>query len=307
MKTCSRALPSEFDARLRASESEVRTYLEKLDLTLSNVLQLSPQRGLLADDFDTELERLFHDHVAPPPSARGGIVENTRAWIRARLNDVFRRHRILGKLERSVRVEEFTQPGDPLHLDYAYRYNGTRGYIHTVALGRDPSQAKVLAYTAECIRARAANSEFTAITEVEPARENPRHQFIARLLAEQRISMVPLNRVEKFADDLASPPSIIDSFAERLANAPRSRWTREHFCVTMSRRIGRNSSWTDENSWLHHSRPQPLPPRRSALQKELKTPLLRAAANITNSGATTCSRLSESLQTTIFGLPWCPD
>ena len=192
----------QFDARLRAPEPEVRTYLEKLDQTLSNVLQLSPQRGLLADDFDTELERLFHDHVASPPSARGGIVENTRAWIRARLNDVFRRHRILAKFQRSVRVEEFTQPGDPLHLDYAYRYNGTRGYIHTVALGRDPSQAKVLAYTAECIRARAANSEFTAITEVEPARENPRHQFIARLLEEQRISLVPLNRIEKFADDL---------------------------------------------------------------------------------------------------------
>src|ERR1700683_2575580 len=197
-----RALPSEFDARLRAPEAEVRTYLEKLDQTLSNVLQLSPQRGLLADDFDTELERLFHDHVASPPSARGGIVENTRAWIRARLNDVFRRHRILAKFQRSVRVEEVTQPGDPLDLAYAYRFNGTRGYIHTVALSRDPSQAKVLAYTAECIRARAANSEFTAITEVEPARENPRHQFIARLLEEQRISLVPLNRVEKFADDL---------------------------------------------------------------------------------------------------------
>jgi len=197
-----RALPSEFDARLRAPEAEVRTYLEKLDQTLSNVLQLSPQRGLLANDFDTELDRLFHDYVERPPSSRTGIVENTRAWIRGRLNDVFRRHRILGKLERSVRVEEFTQPGDPLHLDYAYRYNGTRGYIHTVALGRDASQAKVLAYTAECIRARAANSIFTAITEIEPARENSRHQFIARLLEDQHISMVPLNRVEKFADEL---------------------------------------------------------------------------------------------------------
>jgi hypothetical protein len=197
-----RALPSEFDARLRAPEAEVRTYLEKIGQTLSNALQFSPQIAVLAEDFDAELDRLFRDHVAPPPSVRGGIVENTRVWIRARLNDVFRRHRILGKLERGVRVEEFTQPGDPLRLDYAYRYNGTRGYLQTVALGRDPSQAKVLAYTAECIRARAANSEFTAITEVEPVRENARHQFIARLFEEQRISVVPLNRVEKFAESL---------------------------------------------------------------------------------------------------------
>lgn len=197
-----RALPAEFDARLRAPEAEVRTYLEKIGQTLSNVLQFSPQKGLLAEDFDAELDRLFRDYIAPPPSVRGGIVENTRAWIRTRLNDVFRRHRILGKLEKGVRVEEFTQPGDPMRLDYAYRYNGTRGYLQTVALGRDPSQAKVLAYTAECIRARAANSEFTAITEVEPVRDNPRHQFIARLFEEQRISVVPLNRIERFAEDL---------------------------------------------------------------------------------------------------------
>jgi hypothetical protein len=198
-----RALSVEFDARLRAPEPEAATYLAKLDDTLSNVLQFSPQKAVFAEDFDAELDRLFRDHVAPPPAVRGGgMVENTRAWIRARLNDVFRRHRILAKLERSVRVEEFTQPGDPLRLDYAYRYNGTRGYLHAVALGRHPAQAKVLAYTAECIRARAANSELTAITEVEPAPENPRHQFIARLFAEQHVSIVPLNRIEKFAEAL---------------------------------------------------------------------------------------------------------
>src|SRR5579863_631246 len=83
-----RALPSEFDARLRTPEADVRLYLEKLDQTLSNVLQLSPQRGLLADDFDMELDRLYREHVAAPPSSRGGILENTRVWIRARVNDV---------------------------------------------------------------------------------------------------------------------------------------------------------------------------------------------------------------------------
>jgi len=156
----------------------------------------------LAEDFDAELDRLYREHVAPPASARAGIVENTRAWIRARLNDVFRRHRILARLERSVRVEEFTQTGDPLRLDYAYRYNGTRGFLHAVALGRDPAQAKVLAYTAECIRARAAQTEFTAITEIEPAPGNPRHQFMSRLFEDQRIAIVPLQHIEEFVDTL---------------------------------------------------------------------------------------------------------
>lgn len=196
-----RALPAEFDARLRAPESEARVYLEKLGDTLSNVLQFSPARAVIAEDFDAEMERLYDDYVTPPARLRGGIAANTLGWIRNRLKQIFR-PRAFPNMHRGVRVEEFTQPGDPFRLDYGYRYNGTRGYVHAVALGRDPAQAKVLAYTAECIRARAANSEFTAITEIEPAPENPRHQFVAKLFEGQRISIVALNRAERFAENL---------------------------------------------------------------------------------------------------------
>lgn len=196
-----RSLPVEFDARLADSPPEVEKYIGKLELTLSNVLQFSPQRGLLAEDFDAEMDRLYRDHVTPPARTRSGIVESTRAWIRERLRDVFRRHRLAGKLEKNIRVEQFTQPGDPLKLDYAYQ-NGVRGYLHSIVLGRDLAQAKVLAYTAECIRARIPGAEFTAITEIEPARDNPRHQFMAKVFEDQDIAIVSLNRIERFADDL---------------------------------------------------------------------------------------------------------
>jgi hypothetical protein len=195
-----RALATEFDAELRKPNEVTARYFEKLDQTLSNAIQFSPMKAVLAEDFDAELDRLYHDHVAPPPRARGGILESTRGWIKARLNDVFRRRRV-PRLERNIRVEEFTQPGDPLRLDYGYT-NGVRGYLQAVALGRDTSQAKVLAYTAERIRARIPEAEFTAITEIEPTRDNARHQFMVKLFDEQRIAIVPLNRVERFAEDL---------------------------------------------------------------------------------------------------------
>ncbi len=195
-----RNLSAEFDARLKAPATEVAKYLEKLGQTLSNAVQLSPQKGVLAEDFDAELDRLYHDHVAPPPRTRGGIIESTRGWIKARLNDVFRRRRV-PRLARNIRVEEFTQAGDPMRLDYGYT-NGVRGYLQAVALGRDTAQAKVLAYTAERVRMRLPEAEFTAITEVEPARDNLRHQFMVKLFEEQQISIVPLNRVEKFAEEL---------------------------------------------------------------------------------------------------------
>jgi Protein of unknown function (DUF3037) len=195
-----RGLAGTFDAELRKPNEAVAPYLEKLDQTLSNAVQFGPVKGVFAEDFDAELDRLYQDQVAPPARLRGGIIESTRAWIKARLNDVFRR-RGVPQLARGIRVEEFTQPGDPLRLDYGYR-NGVQGYIQAVALGRDTAQAKVLAYTAERIRARVQDVEFTAITEIEPARENSRHQFMVKLFDEQRIAVVPLNRVERFAEDL---------------------------------------------------------------------------------------------------------
>ncbi len=170
-----RALPQEFDARLRATSQAASAYLEKLDQTLSNALQFSPQRAVFADDFDAELDRLFHDHVAPPARKRIGNPESTRAWIKRRINDVFKLRRV-PKLQRNIPAEQFTEPGDPLRLDYGYR-NGVRGYLHAVALGRDPSQPKILAYTAQRVRAQVPGCEFTAITEAEPG-DSRRHQFV---------------------------------------------------------------------------------------------------------------------------------
>jgi len=199
-----RSLPGEFDSRLRGSAAEVAAYLEKLDQNLSNIFQLGPPKAVLGSNFDAELDRLFHDQVAAPRSARGGILENTRRWIRTRVNDILRRHRLLDRMEHSVRVDEFTQPGDPMRIDYAYRYNGTRGYIQTVPLAGHPSQAKVLAYTAEAIRKRQADSRFTAITDVEPVEANPRHQFVVRLLQDQEIMVLPVARADRFFSELRS-------------------------------------------------------------------------------------------------------
>jgi hypothetical protein len=199
-----RALPADFEAQFAAAGDTARGWTEKLDGTLSNVLQFGPQKAVLAEDFDAELDRLYHDHVAlPPRQGRGAVIlENSRAWIRAKLSDVFRRHKVLGNMQRGVKVESFTQPGDPMRLDYAYRVNGTRGYVQALSLGRDPAQAKVLAYTAACIRAKQASSEFTAITEIAPLGENSRHQFMVRLFQEQGIGIVPLPQVERFAERL---------------------------------------------------------------------------------------------------------
>ncbi|HTU32473.1 MAG TPA: DUF3037 domain-containing protein [Candidatus Acidoferrum sp.] len=195
-----RMLPSEFGELLQAPPANGIALIAKVDQTMSNLLQFGPVKGLIAEDFDAELDRLYREHVAPPPRARGGIVESARGWIKARLDDVLRRRRV-PRLERRISVEQFTELGDSFRFDYGYR-NGVRGFLHAVAIGRDPVQAKVLAYTADRVRARVPDCEITAVTETDPAIDNRRHAFIARLFEDNRIAIVPLNRLEKFAEDL---------------------------------------------------------------------------------------------------------
>jgi|ERR1700722_1543073 len=194
-----RSLAAEFDARLRGPASD--DHLHKLVEIVSTTLQLSPQKRLFADNFDAELDRLYREQVTPPARRAGGLLQNTRDWMRGKLNDVFRRHRILGKLEHRVRVEGFTQPGDPMRLDYGYQ-NGVRGFIQSVSLRRDLPRAKALAYTAGCIHARDALAEMTAITDTAPDAENPRHVFVEKLFAGEGIRIVAMSQVEGFAEEL---------------------------------------------------------------------------------------------------------
>ncbi len=197
-------LPAEFDRQFAGREMEAAAILEKFDDTLSNAVQLAPRKGLLSRDPDAELDRLFREQVEPLREARRGAVEiRTRGDVRARAADFFRTEKILRLMQRGVRVEEFTAPGDPMRIDFSYRRNGTRGFVHSVALGRDPAQAKLLAYTAGAIRERVASTEFLAVTEREPARGNTRDQFVSGILAESDIRVVPLAELRKWAHDVA--------------------------------------------------------------------------------------------------------
>jgi hypothetical protein len=197
-------LPAEFERQFAGREMEAEAILEKFDETLSNAVQLAPRKGLLSRDPDAELDRLFREQVEPLRETRRGAVEiRTRSDVRARAADYFRTEKILRLMQRGVRVEEFTAPGDPMRIDFSYHRNGTRGFVHSVALGRDPGQAKLLAYTAGAIRDHMPHSEFLAVTEREPLLGNPRDQFVSGILAESDITVVPLGELRKWAHEVA--------------------------------------------------------------------------------------------------------
>ena len=167
--------------------------LAKWDDTLSNALQLAPQKGVYAGDLDAELERLYADHVAPQrPGPRVGA-PGSRAMVRGYCSQVWRLAQLWERLEKSVRVSDYTTPGDPMRIDYAYRRNGTRGFVQTLSVSRAPGDCKPLAYTAERIAKRAAfRSEFAAVTDVALQENNERHRFVRDTLREAGIEPVAM-------------------------------------------------------------------------------------------------------------------
>ena len=167
--------------------------LAKWDDTLSNALQLAPQKGVFAGDLDAEVERLYTDHVAPQRSAPRVGAPGSRAAIRGYCGQVWKLARLWERLEKSVRVAEFTFPGDPMRLDYSYRRNGTRGYVQTLSVSRAPADCKLYAYTAARIAARAPfGSEFAAVTDVPLRADNERHRFVRETLRDAGIEPVAL-------------------------------------------------------------------------------------------------------------------
>lgn len=185
----------ELQERFEEAELRKETWqdlLAKIEGTLSNSVQLAQQKGTHAVDLDAELDRLYQDQVAVMrPAPRVGA-PGTRATLRTYCDQVWKLAGLWNRLERSVRVNEFTFSGDPMRLDYSYRRNGTRGYVHTLSVSRAPGDCKSYAYTAARIAARAPyGSEFAAVTDVQLVANNARHDFVRATLRDAGIEPVP--------------------------------------------------------------------------------------------------------------------
>jgi len=171
----------------------VQAVIDKWNSTLSNGIQLATQTGSYADDLDLEMERLYDLHVAPPHRESRVGAPGSRPRIRHYCDQVWQQAGLWEKIRKSVRVDEFTSPGDPMRIDYGYQRNGTRGFVQTLSVSRAPADCKNFAYTVDRIASSAAfGTEFTAVTDVPLLRDNARHQFVGNTLRGSGIEAVPL-------------------------------------------------------------------------------------------------------------------
>lgn len=190
--TCDNLL-RQFRAGSSGSPKEFQKLIEKWGSTLSGGIQLSPQRGVYARDLRTEAERLYSEHVSLERARPRVGAPRSRSMIRDYCSQVWREAGLWQKIQKSVRVSEFTYPGDPMRIDYAYKHDGTRGFVQTISVSRSPMACKEYAHTAQYIAPRAAfKSEFAAVTDIPLDNENLRHRFVRDTLRDAGIVPIPM-------------------------------------------------------------------------------------------------------------------
>ena len=168
------ALEGELQARLlEGTPAEGRPVLELIEDSCSNLLQLTQAKGYLAESMIAGVEELMRVYVEARRQ-KGVRARSGRARIQQAMRMRFEQAGVWGLMRKRIAVSAYTQPGDPLRIDCAYRPNGVIRMFHAVSLEAETELAKVLAFSMPAIRegvarVEGATLEMTAV--VEPLRE----------------------------------------------------------------------------------------------------------------------------------------
>ena len=202
------ALEGELAVRLNVIDHERRDLLEVLRSSCSNAVQLTEPRASLAESLPAEMERLMKLYVTPPKTARMQV--SGRAGLARAMRLAFERAGVWELMRKGIRAAEYTGAGDTLRLDCGYRPNGVVRMFQAVSLAGEGDGAKVLAFSAERLRAgvlrkEEAELELTAIVEPlnraeEATEQDERYRFGVMAMEQAAIRVMTINDLGRAAE-----------------------------------------------------------------------------------------------------------
>jgi hypothetical protein len=136
------ALEGEIRGQLTTAQDR-SALLRRLEDSFSNVIQLSPAKGLLAEDPAREIEAMASMYLEA--AKVGGKREvSGRQRILATMRDAFEQAGV-AKFVLPVPVAPYTKPGDPFQFDFGYRVAGEIKLFQAVSLKAGVDAAVLLA------------------------------------------------------------------------------------------------------------------------------------------------------------------
>jgi len=185
---------------LEALEREIRrqlttthereVLLRRLEDSFSNVIQLSPVKGCLAEDPVAEIEVLASIYLEAPKII-GKREVSGRQRILGRMRDSFEQAGI-ARFLLPVPVAPYTKPGDPFKFDFGYRVAGEIKLFHAVSLKAGVDAAVLLAARYPRIapvmsKVAGAEPRLTAVVDDDLDRGHESVQFALSMMEEEKI------------------------------------------------------------------------------------------------------------------------
>ncbi len=164
--------------------------LRRLEDSFSNVIQLSPAKGCLAEDPVREIEAMASMYLEA--AKIGGRREvNGRQRILGKMREAFEQAGI-AKFLLPIPVAPYTKPGDPFQFDFGYRVGGEIKLFHAVSLKTSVDAAVLLAaryprIAPDMSKLTEAAPVLTAVVDDDLDRGRESIQFALSMMEEEKI------------------------------------------------------------------------------------------------------------------------
>lgn len=204
------AIESELAARVRDGGYASKPAMQLLEESLSTSVQLTEARGTLAESMPAEMEQLMRLYVEPLRE-KVARKKSGRAAIAASMRSEFERAGVWELMRKRIAASDYTRPGDPLKLDCGYRTAAQVRIFQAVSLDGDLEAAKVLAFSAEHLRAgvrRVEAAELDLAAIVEPLRSvaqdggeaEERYRFGVETMEEMGLRVLTVSDLSRVAE-----------------------------------------------------------------------------------------------------------
>ncbi len=198
---------------LEAMEREIRGQLgqthdrellvRRLEDSFSNLIQISPAKGCLAEDPAAEIETMASMYLE---AARVGATReaSARQKILGTMRDAFEVAGVT-KFLSSVPVAPYTKPGDPFEFDFGYRVGSEMKLFHAVSLKANVDSAVLLAARYPKIasaveQVTAATPRLTAVIDDRLDRTQEVIQFALSAMDDEKIRVAAVGEMSGIAE-----------------------------------------------------------------------------------------------------------
>jgi hypothetical protein len=196
---------------LEAMEREIRgqlmgdqaTLLQRLEDSFSNVIQLSPANGCLAEDPAQEIETMAEMYLEAPTIAATRTLSG-RQKILATMREAWEQAGV-AKFVAPVPVAPYTKAGDPFAFDFGYNTGKEIKLFHAVSMRASVDAAVTLAARYPKIapvmtQVTGASAVLTAVVEAELDRARAEVGFALEMMEESRIRVASTTEMAGIAE-----------------------------------------------------------------------------------------------------------